>query len=60
MPIVVEARPRRMGTNKVMREPEGIHITRGVRSNTTLAKSLEYWLRRRAREAIAALVMAPD
>lgn len=56
--MLVEARPRRAGTNKVIYEPDGIRIMRGARSNTAPHKSLEYWLRRQARESIVALL--PD
>jgi predicted metal-dependent hydrolase len=51
-PVQVEAKATRKGTNKVFYEDGQIRITRGMRSQTSAATSLENWLRKQAKEEI--------
>jgi predicted metal-dependent hydrolase len=57
-PILIEDIARRAGTNKVVFEQDSIIIIRGRASRTTPAKSLENWLRKRAREEVMRLLDA--
>ncbi len=51
-PIYIEDVARRKNTNKVLFEDGAIIIIRGAKSDTSLAKTLEYWLRQEARQEI--------
>lgn len=58
VPVVVETKARRSGTNKVLFDGDLIRVVRGAASRTSPERTLENWLRREARSAIESLL--PD
>lgn len=52
--VRIEEKARREGTNKVVFENNTLNIVRGSKSRTSSARSLENWLRKKARQEIYA------